>query len=509
MDAQERFSSSADVMGEELQQVRQYATLNAACIPGTLALREYNQKTSSSTVPRFASFKSKPRPWPSSESANCAGAEGSKGFSERKQVDRTPVDRTTQTFGKECESIYGRTQLHRSESRDRFKRPRAASRGHTDQVEEDSSNVFRVDRVGDPKNVTYGSLQRSSIPRYGRSSHGGVLGYQTLKIDRAISNEKELLLSTRWGGQGGKREKDALSHLAHLKPRKLKITADEADKTDFAEAAAYVPLRPRAAKNRKIEEIGAESESSYSSDDPKQRYRSVHSKSKGFRYHNDDDGQTRSSEDSATDAEHNWRYAASKTAQNKRAELLKSVQSDPSNCDAWLALVDYQDVLIRRDSRSQSVTMTRAERQSSAEVKISMYEDALNKARSMESKERLIVRMMEEGSKIWDSEALLSEWYDVLQRVPGSLKLWTLYLDFRQTAFSRFRYEEIRASFIQCLTLLRKAHADQDIAIAERDSIYLVEVYVIFRLTSFMREAGFSERAVATWQALLEFEICR
>ncbi|KAG7010008.1 DNA repair and recombination protein [Physcia stellaris] len=267
-------------------------------------------------------------------------------------------------------------------------------------------------------------------------------------------------------------------------------------------AAAYVPLRPAKARNTTQGERGYRVKSP-SSDDQRQRHRSLHGRL------GNDGNSSYGSESSTSDYEDDWPQSAAESPQNKRVELLKIVENDPSNCDAWLKLIDYQDVLIRMGSGSQNLALTRAERQSNAAVKISMYEKALSKAVTMESKETLVIGMMEEGSTIWDSKTLSSKWQGALQTLPGSSRLWTKYLDFRQTDFSNFRYEETRASYIECFLLLRNAEKLPKLTATERYNIQAIYVHVVLRLTLFSREAGYPERAVATWQALLEYEIYR
>ena len=494
-------------MGEEVPQVRQYATPGIDSSQRRMALKMSVQKPASAAVPKFASFKSKQPPLESNESTKDGGRESSEDSRGQNHITRVAVDRTCKNPVKERLATSKRDNSRRAEAKNEFQRSRSGSHRPIDHHGQDLNKLFLIDRIGDPKNLSYGSLHRSAVPRYGRFGHGEVLGCRTAKIDRTSSTERELVLALRGIDHIGSRAKNALTYVARSKLRKLRSRPDRTDDQDSATAAAYVPLRPAKARNKTHGERVYRAHSR-SSDDQRQQHRSLDVRLGNAEDHDDGDSPY-GSEGSISDYEDDWQPTTAESPQNRRIELLRDVEADPANCDAWLKLIDYQDVLIRIGSGSQNLTMTRAERQSNAAVKISMYEKALSKAVTMESKETLVLGMMKEGSIIWESNTLSSKWQGVLQSLPGSLRLWAKYLDFRQTDFSHFRYEETRASYIECFMLLRNAEERPKLTATERNNIQAIYIYVVLRLTLFTREAGFPERAVATWQALLEYDICR
>src|SRR6266480_2914413 len=60
---------------------------------------------------------------------------------------------------------------------------------------ESDDSFFRVDRKGDPANLTYRGLERSKVPRYHRVGHGRVLGaHPAYCIDRTASNDRWVVL---------------------------------------------------------------------------------------------------------------------------------------------------------------------------------------------------------------------------------------------------------------------------------------------------------------------------
>ena len=494
-------------MGEQTQNVRQYAFPQSIALPKDLVLNRSNQRAAIA-VPKFASFKSKPVSLPDGISEH-GGPKGSRDIEEGHQrVSKGTVSKPNHSFVRERQVVHKQSHTQRQDGGDGFNTPPEAPSRSIARFEEDHSSIFQVDRTGDVNTLTYGSPQQSAIPRYRRSGYGEVIGCRIAKIDQRGSTEKRLLLAGYWNYHVTEKDKNALLDTAYPKTRRLRIKSDQVEDTKFAEPAAYIPLRSRRAESRKSGKDGGRADTPSSSDDPKRRDQ-IFTRRVKDRKGPDGGEPLQSSESSGSDYEDGWQLAKGSQTWNRRAEILKRVEANPSNCDAWLELIDYQDITIRDGSLTQTSSMTLAERRSNAEVKLSMYENALKGSNSIESKEKLVLGMMEEASSVWNVEALSSKWQDILRTIPSSLSLWTRYLDFRQTAFTQFRYEEIRSSFIASLTSLQNSGKDPTISKTERETIHIIEVYVILRLSLFMREAGFSERAVATWQALLEYNIYR
>ena len=375
--------------------------------------------------------------------------------------------------------------------------------------QEGRTDIFVIDRVGDPQNLEYGALYRSAVPQYSRWGHGGVVGLQDLRIDRARSTDKNLILSPGQFYSAEKRTRKLRFPATSPKLRKLRVQAASPQSSVCLNAADYVPLRLPRPYYGKSEGIENRVRSLLSQNVSKQNTRSEESQGTLSEKTHDEGYLSHSSEDSTSDYEGGRHTETNPKTQPTRAELSRAVDVDPSDCDAWFKLIDHQDHVLGMDQKLRGTAMTRAERQSNAEVKVSMYECALSKAVTMEAKEKLALGLMDEGSKVWNSGTLSTRWESLLRTVPNSLRLWTHYLDYKQSMFSHFRYEETRSSFLECLNMLREAYEGPSITTAERHAISIVRVFVVVRLTSFIREAGFAELSVATWQALLEYEFCK
>lgn len=259
----------------------------------------------------------------------------------------------------------------------------------------------------------------------------------------------------------------------------------------------FIPLNPVKGKKRK--RSGTDRHDDFSSENDDTHYRSIHGKSKGQKEPIDEALQYVSKSESSG-SEAGIKLGHDDSARRKNIDLSRRVEQFPQDIDAWLALIEHQGGLLRgQDDRRR---LTNAEIRSTAEIKIHIYEKALDKVTHLRGRERLLLGLMKEGSKIWETKAQSDRWEQISKDNIDSLKLWKSFVDFRQTTFSTFTYEDTRDVFISRIKLL--SDAARSAGIETINSLYQQLLYVLLRLTTFMRESGYSELAVAIWQGLLE-----
>ncbi|KAL8963487.1 MAG: hypothetical protein Q9193_000250 [Seirophora villosa] len=189
-----------------------------------------------------------------------------------------------------------------------------------------------------------------------------------------------------------------------------------------------------------------------------------------------------------------------------KAALLNKVEQDPKDWRSWLTLVELQNESDGFLHVSSKARQTNAERRSLAEVNLSIYEKALKSVIDPRGRERLHLGMMSEAHAVWERSKVFSKWRMILQEHPSSHWIWKKYLDFYQSNVPSFSLDETRKHFLQCIQDVHEfvgpnqpLHSDS----------YIVQLYILLRLTVLLREAGYVELATATWQALLEFEFCK
>ena len=357
---------------------------------------------------------------------------------------------------------------------------------------------FVTDRTGDSDNLNFDALNRYTTASYLRFGAGCVIGSLTnQRIDRAVSTEKGIVLSDDRHGLPKKRSRNSRWRFDHEGGRESKIKPR--DEVDSAIDAAVDYISLDTARRAKVRRDSDRSQVS-SSDEDGAHYGSVKLKSKFQEELTDQDLKYNSNEACSEDTEGSRPLSLDEIAK-KRVQLSRRTDAEPTNFEAWVDMIKHQDSELGLERAS----LSNAERRSNAEIKVSIYEKALRKVKNPEGREVLLLGMMQEATRIWGSDKILSCWRSILQQNPQSLRLWTKYLDFMQTSFPDFRFEQVQSVYLNCLNLAYQVRASTEMNLDEQNKAFEIEIYLVLRMTLFMREGGFAEVATAAWQALLEF----
>ena len=364
---------------------------------------------------------------------------------------------------------------------------------------------FVVDRLGDPNNLHFGAAHRSTTASYSRIGAGNVVGSHTSqKIDRAASTDKGLVLSDTAHGLPKKRDKHARWRLHQEGAREFKIKPQEGHDAGIDLAADYVSLETAQRAKRRRGDYGVPVDHVSYSDDDVTHYRSIEGKAKFENEPADRDLKYNSDTSSSQDVMGRRLLTLDDSTQEERAQLSRKVDAEPTSFEAWINLIDHQDKVLGLDENLRKTRRTNAERCSNAKIKLSMFEKALEKVQDSQGREVLLLGMMQEAATIWGIDKISSGWKSILRQNPHSLRLWTKYLDFMQASFTYFRFGEVQSVYLECLELINGARISGEGSSDEPDNLFDVQMYVVLRMTLFMRESGFAEHATAAWQALLE-----
>lgn len=368
---------------------------------------------------------------------------------------------------------------------------------------------FVLDVKGDPGNLTYGSIHRYVVPSHHRFGAGSVIGLTPdNKIDRYTSNEQVVFTSANRHDEFRKRDKTSFAKVERKGEKTIRVKRDPEVNPPFGANTDFLPFRRATGRKRKCESSGHRSDSSSSSSDTIHHYRSIEGKAKRSDRPDDRD-LVYASDASGTESEDGRSLALDESVRLRSIALSRRVDAEPTNADAWLDLINHQDALLGLGQKSLRSRITNAERLSTADVKLSIYERALQQVKNPHQRERMILGMMDEGAKVWETKKTFSKWRAVLEADPSYFSLWQKYLDFRQTDFITFRYEEARTVYSDCLSMLKKASSVPTGKATTGSTLYELQMYVLLRMTLFMREAGYSEHAVGIWQAFLEYTFYR
>ncbi|KAK7737726.1 hypothetical protein SLS53_006345 [Cytospora paraplurivora] len=194
-------------------------------------------------------------------------------------------------------------------------------------------------------------------------------------------------------------------------------------------------------------------------------------------------------------------------------ELSRQVKDRPEDVDAWLELVDVQESLLRLDEHTRQ-ERTSNEVKALASIRVSLLEEALTSIQDVESRERLQLRLMREGSRVWSSKKLASLWSQI-SLTHSSFALWKAHVDHELSNVTGLKYDELKRALLERLILLKRRLSDIAGGSVRSDNANSVAgvcdelIYVFLRITRFIHDSGYSELAIAAWQAVLELNYAR
>ncbi|KAF2843579.1 DUF1740-domain-containing protein [Patellaria atrata CBS 101060] len=388
---------------------------------------------------------------------------------------------------------------HQDHERDLARLPHKETRIETWIDESDVNELYVTDLRGDPRIVTPASLQCYSVPSYRRTGYGGVLGAPKKdRIDRSLTTDRVIYVHGVFDKPGY--ELQGLSKQGKVAENTLRLVPGEgAD--DLPLNSDYVPLKPNRKRKR-----GVESPSEKHATDEVD-YRSIEGKHTTVAPPIDSDLEYASDSSNLRDTESRDIY---REATLKNSELSRQTKNEPENVTAWLELINHQEVMIQLGQARWNQSLSNSERRNLADIKISIYEQALKHIGNHEkSRVKLLLGLLEEGSRIWEAKKRSSKWKDALSQMPHNIEIWIRYLDFAQGDFAAFEYETSRKLFLECLNIIMIARSKLNSNLTTTQTIEESQLYVVLRMTAMMRQSGYHEHATAIWQALLEFHIFR
>lgn len=367
-------------------------------------------------------------------------------------------------------------------------------------VWDEGPSLYVADWKGDHQNVTYKKPYKYDVPQYRRGGAGGVVGYDNnLKIDRYLSDEQGLVIKNPEDHHSSKRRSSLLSTTAHPNEEKRYQFISATEQEELSVVADFIHLSSRKRKQH------------HSNSDPDNQIDMEESHSVNAGVLNplyeplESDAETASDLSDIDVSERQDKQDGS--SQFEYARLSRLVKDDPNNVAAWIQLINYQDFVASQGRSRETLGLKGPEKRSLSQMKIAICEDALKFFKNnTRGREILLLRLIEEGSQIWDCETTVRKWQDILKRNPTAISLKIRHLNFCQSEPSIFRYDDCRTAMLGTLKELRPLqNSDCNTQEAKTSSLAETQIYLFLRLTRLMHESGFQEYALALWQAAIEF----
>lgn len=354
----------------------------------------------------------------------------------------------------------------------------------------------------------YGCNERSKVPSYRRYGAGKMIGADG-RIRLIYEGSKELFSLGNRPGEGPSvfHDRALMSKAARKKTRVFRLRAEPEQKQahTLADEPDFLPLseprKPRDAKEEIYEVSG---------DEDAPNYRSIQGKAKA-RDFVDSDLESADTSDSDADAD----LDASNPIKQRSIELSRQIKDHPDDIGAWLELVDMQESLLRLDEHVRP-NRTSDEVKGLASISLALLEEALPHATKEADKEKVFLRLMREGAKVWSSKVLSMRWADANAKT-SSFALWKAHLDHELCTMTTFSYPALKQLHVERLQHLQQRLAETMSGLggsSNQDFGTLLSIcdemaYVFLRLTCFIRDTGYTELAIAAWQTILELTFAR
>ena len=176
---------------------------------------------------------------------------------------------------------------------------------------------------------------------------------------------------------------------------------------------------------------------------------------------------------------------------SRTKQLNAEIQNSPDNVAAWLALARLQDDLMVNVPKNKHAALKR----SIADKKMSILDSALSQHPSSDV---LLTEYMTQYALVNDPVQVLDRWESVLHDFPTSFKLLNAYMDVRQTNFASFTVSGCLESYQDCIRRLQYHNSGG----LKEETILCC---IFRRACALLLQSGFKEKAIAAYQALIEF----
>ena len=185
----------------------------------------------------------------------------------------------------------------------------------------------------------------------------------------------------------------------------------------------------------------------------------------------------------------------------RTAEYNRMLQEDPHNMSLWLDFIAFQDEVLLWGGGAD----VRRRKSQVADRKLAIFERALE---SNPLSVDLLVGHMQQVEEVWEVERVVKRWKDLVFRQPHCPRLWLHYLQFCQGHFAAFTVSSLTALYTKGLSTLT-AIQEGTLKSHKPDATtpqYMLDIFVLY--CTFLRQAGYSEKAIACFQALVELNLC-
>ncbi|ODO05840.1 hypothetical protein I350_04901 [Cryptococcus amylolentus CBS 6273] len=357
----------------------------------------------------------------------------------------------------------------------------------------DPSKALFLDTAGDRDIVRYGATTWHSAPRYHRDGNNRVMGWnEGIRVvysrDRT---QKGIELAPKGRPYVPRYHKHIRSATSHIYRILLPPSSDR--QLDYDTSFVAFDSRPK-----RLEEPDLPS------------YRSI--------THQDLPDEGKGGEYELVEDAIGSFATAEQEVRKKTVDMERRLKEQPEDEDAWIEYSTLHLQLSPEAERVPGVDQTRlATTKAQAEVTLSILSRALNATPENGYSIALHLAYIRSAEKIWPGRKVTERWKNVLRELgqasdrrpgleEGMMKLWLGYIEWREgQGFGKGDGEESGGGvdevvdvYVECIERLKNGMGGD--ALAREENL----VYLFLRACLFIKQAGYQERALAAFQALME-----
>lgn len=180
---------------------------------------------------------------------------------------------------------------------------------------------------------------------------------------------------------------------------------------------------------------------------------------------------------------------------NKTQEFNKWLRENPSDIDKWIEFVNFQDELSSEkiDGKLEVAVW---------EKKLSVIEKALE---SNPKCVRLSIEKLKILANLWEPDKVNSEWKQLTFIYPNSILVWYSHIQFSKTQISYFSQSKTSKIYQKLISIMNKMNEGTFMSHSPPERLPSEMIAVITSYCQFIKEIGYMEKAIAIWQAQIEF----
>ncbi|XP_055948626.1 nuclear exosome regulator NRDE2-like isoform X2 [Argiope bruennichi] len=189
---------------------------------------------------------------------------------------------------------------------------------------------------------------------------------------------------------------------------------------------------------------------------------------------------------------------------SKTVMFNKKVSESPHDIQAWLEFVDFQDELynahiIKEGSKSLPESYL-------IEKKVAILDKAL---KHNPKNVQLNVARLNLCRHIWKADKIISNWDELIFLYPNNTQVWKEYIIFILSNLQYFSTPRILKVFAKCIRTLSNLSDGTMTSHAVPPDIIKNMLDIFDQLCFIIKSCGYTEKAIATFQSLIEFNLFR